>query len=140
VQLFAASSNAADPFIVMEWMAGGSWYDALGEDPPPPAYQRIRAARETASALAYLHHLLIGIIHGDIKGLNVLRARDGSSKVPNPAPTALPPPRIHAAAAAVRLWRRRAHDGHVINDCLCRRRQKGDDASVDCARGVRRGV
>ena len=74
--------KASDPFIVMEWMAGGSWFDALGEDPPPPAYQRIRAARETASALAYLHHVLIGIIHGDIKGLNVLRARDGSSKVP----------------------------------------------------------
>ncbi len=86
MQIFSASLKAADPFIVMEWMAGGSWYDALAEDPPPPAYQRIRAARETASALAYLHHPLIGIIHGDIKGLNVLRARDGSSKVPAAAP------------------------------------------------------
>jgi serine/threonine protein kinase len=128
--------KAADPFIVMEWMAGGSWFDALGEDPPPPAYQRIRAARETASALAYLHHLLIGIIHGDIKGLNVLRARDGSSKVPRPAHTVLPPPCIHAAAAAgVRLWWRRAHDGHIIHDGI-RRRQDGDDASVVCARAV----
>ena len=90
VQIFSASLKAADPFIVMEWMAGGSWFDALGEDPPPPAYQRIRAARETASALAYLHHPLIGIIHGDIKGLNVLRARDGSSKVPTAAPAGVP--------------------------------------------------
>ncbi len=89
VQIFSASLKAADPFIVMEWMAGGSWFDALGEDPPLPAYQRIRAARETSSALAYLHHVLIGIIHGDIKGLNVLRARDGSSKVPTTAPAAL---------------------------------------------------
>ena len=89
VQIFSASLKASDPFIVMEWMAGGSWYDALGDDPPPPAYQRIRAARETASALAYLHHVLIGIIHGDIKGLNVLRARDGSSKVPSAAIAAL---------------------------------------------------
>ena len=88
MQLFAASLKASDPFIVMEWMAGGSWFDALGEELPPPAYQRIRAARETASALAYLHHLLIGIIHGDIKGHNVLRARDGSSKVPSPATAA----------------------------------------------------
>ncbi len=91
MQIFSASLKPSDPFIVMEWMAGGSWFDALGEDPPPPAYQRIRAARETASALAYLHHLLIGIIHGDIKGLNVLRARDGSSKV-HPA---LPKPPCH---------------------------------------------
>ena len=67
----------------MEWMAGGSWFDALADEPPPPAYQRIRAARETASALAYLHHELIGIIHGDIKGLNMLLMRDGSSKVTN---------------------------------------------------------
>jgi hypothetical protein len=93
VQIFSASLKASDPFIVMEWMAGGSWYDALAEDPPPPAYQRIRAARETASALAYLHHLLIGIIHGDIKGLNVLRARDGSSKVHPALPT--PPCHLH---------------------------------------------
>ena len=84
MQIYSASLKASDPFIVMEWMAGGSWYDALAEDPPPPAYQRIRAARETASALAYLHHELIGIIHGDIKSLNMLRARDGSSKVPAP--------------------------------------------------------
>jgi hypothetical protein len=76
--------KASDPFIVMEWMAGGSWYDALAEDLPPLVYQRIRAARETASALAYLHHEMIGIIHGDIKSLNMLRARDGSSKVPAP--------------------------------------------------------
>ncbi len=84
MQIFSAGLEPSDAFIVMEWMAGGSWYDALAEDLPPPAYQRIRAARETASALAYLHHLLIGIIHGDIKSLNVLRARDGSSKVPAP--------------------------------------------------------
>ncbi len=32
--------------------------------------------------------LLIGIIHGDIKSLIVLRARDGSSKVPAAAPAA----------------------------------------------------
>ena len=81
MQIFSASLKASDPFIVMEWMSGGSWYDVLGQDPPPPAYQRVRAARETASALAYLHHALIAIVHGDIKSLNVLRARDGSSKV-----------------------------------------------------------
>jgi hypothetical protein len=137
VQIFSASLKASDPFIVMEWMAGGSWFDALGEDPPPPAYQRIRAARETASALAYLHHPLIGIIHGDIKGLNVLRARDGSSKVPGAANNAPPPSCIHfAAVAGVRLWRRSAHDGHVIHDDIRRRRQDGDDASMVGARAV----
>ena len=89
MQIFSASLKASDPFIVMEWMSGGSWYDVLGQDPPPPAYQRVRAARETASALAYLHHPLIRILHGDINSLNVLRARDGSCKVPSAAPAAL---------------------------------------------------
>ncbi len=98
MQIFSASLKASDPFIVMEWMAGGSWYDALGEDLPPPAYQRIRAARETASALAYLHHPLIGIIHGDIKGLNVLRTRDGSSKVPSATNAALLSPSTYIIA------------------------------------------
>ena len=69
------------PFIVMEWVPGGCWFDALGCEPPPPAYQRLRAARETAGALDYLHDTLIGVIHGDIKSINVLRASDGSSKV-----------------------------------------------------------
>ena len=137
VQIFSASLKAADPFIVMEWMAGGSWFDALGEDPPPPAYQRIRAARETASALAYLHHLLIGIIHGDIKGLNVLRARDGSSKVPSAAP---PRPFIlkpHAALiSVVRLWRCCGCPGHFCNDGFRRWRQDGDYASMVCTRAA----
>ena len=35
VKIFSASLKACDPFIVMEWMEGGSWYDALGLDPPP---------------------------------------------------------------------------------------------------------
>jgi serine/threonine protein kinase len=125
----------------MEWIAGGSWFDALGEDPPPPTYQRIRTARETASALAYLHHELIGIIHGDIKSLNVLRTRDGSSKVSSAAPATLPLSCIHAAAAVgMRLWRRCAYDGHIFHDCIRRRRQDGDDTSMVCARVVlRRG-
>ena len=81
VKIFSASLKASDPFIVMEWMEGGSWFDALGLDPPPPAYHRIRAARETSAALAYLHDALICIIHGDIKSLNMLLTRGGSSKV-----------------------------------------------------------
>ena len=135
MQIFSASLKAADPFIVMEWMAGGSWYDALAEDPPPPAYQRIRAARETASALAYLHHLLIGIIHGDIKGLNVLRARDGSSKVPAAASAALSSRTAHLISV-VRLWWRCYCYGHQCNDGVCWRRQDGDHSCMVCARAA----
>ena len=75
--------DPCDPFIVMEWVPGGDWFRRLGSDPPPAAHQRIRAVREIASALQYLHDPLISIIHGDIKGLNILLMRDGSSKVSN---------------------------------------------------------
>ena len=79
VQIYAASLKPSDPFIVMEWVPGGCWFDILGSDPPPTPYARLRAAREASSSIDYLH--LSGIIHGDIKSLNFLRMRDGSSKV-----------------------------------------------------------
>jgi serine/threonine protein kinase len=81
VQIMAASLDPSDPFIVMEWVAGGSWFDQLAEDPPPPAHERVKAVREASSALQYLHDPLIGIVHGDIKSLNLLIMRDGCSKV-----------------------------------------------------------
>ena len=53
VQIMAASLDPCDPFIVMEWVPGGNWFDALAADPPPPAHQRIRAVRELSAALQY---------------------------------------------------------------------------------------
>ncbi len=81
MQIIAASLDPSDPFIVMEWVPGGNWFTRLGSEPPPPAHQRISAVRQISSALQYLHDPLIGIIHGDIKSLNILLMRDGSSKV-----------------------------------------------------------
>lgn len=83
VQIMAASLHPSDAFIVMEWVAEGTWFDKLAEDIPPPAHQRIRAMRETSSALQYLHDPLIGIIQGDVKSHNLLMMRDGSSKFCN---------------------------------------------------------
>ena len=83
VQIMACGINPSDPFIVMEWVSGGNWFDKLASDPPPPAHQRIRAVREISSGLQYLHDPLIGIVHGDVKSLNILLLRDGSSKVKN---------------------------------------------------------
>jgi len=50
VSIFGASCIASDAFIVMEWLGGGSWYEVLG-DAPPPSFQRLKGAREVASAL-----------------------------------------------------------------------------------------
>jgi serine/threonine protein kinase len=46
---------------------GETWLDKLGSDPPPHAHESIRAVREMASFLEYLHDPLIGNIHGDIQ-------------------------------------------------------------------------
>ena len=81
MQIIAASLDPSDPFIVMEWVPGGNWYERLASEPPPPAHQRIRAVREASSALQYLHDPLIALIHGDVKSLNLLIMCDGSSKV-----------------------------------------------------------
>jgi serine/threonine protein kinase len=81
VQIIAASLDPTDPYIIMEWVPGGNWFTRLGSELPPPAHQRISAVRQLSSAMQYLHDPLIGIIHGDIKSLNALLMRDGSSKV-----------------------------------------------------------
>jgi serine/threonine protein kinase len=106
VQIIAASLDPSDPFIVMEWVSGGNWFHRLGCDPPPPAHQRITAVREISSAMQYLHDPMIGIIHGDIKGLNMLLMRDGSSKVKHAFVfvwynCVL----FHDSAAVLRFWR-----------------------------------
>ena len=81
VQIIAASLDPNNPFIVMEWIPCGNWYNKLACNPPPPPHDRIRAAREASSALQYLHDPLIALIHGDVKSLNLLIMCDGSSKV-----------------------------------------------------------
>ena len=53
VQIMAASVDPSDPFIVMEWVPGGNWFDKLASEPPPPAHERIRAVREMSAALQY---------------------------------------------------------------------------------------
>ena len=79
VVVVAACQDRSDPIYVMEWMSGGSLYEALGSVPPPPVHVRLRNAREIASSVDYLHGRRI--THGDLKSLNVMLTADLIAKI-----------------------------------------------------------
>jgi serine/threonine protein kinase len=81
VSMLGACVDDDNMFLLMEWMDGGSLFDALGNQVKRPllARKRVSIAREIAGGLVYLHSS--GIIHRDIKSLNVLLTGDNHAKL-----------------------------------------------------------
>jgi serine/threonine protein kinase len=79
--MYGACIDDDGMFLIMEWMEGGSLYHALGSHivRPLPPRQRISIARDITDGLQYLHST--GILHRDIKSLNVLLSADGRAKL-----------------------------------------------------------
>jgi serine/threonine protein kinase len=70
-------SSRGEPFMVYEYVAGGSLAEhVLAHGPLPPA-EALRCARELADALAYLHEQ--DILHRDLKPSNVLLRENGEA-------------------------------------------------------------
>jgi serine/threonine protein kinase len=67
--LDAATSHASRPFLVMEYVAGRSLAERLG-DGPMDEQQAIALTQQLADALAYIHGERI--VHRDVKPANVL--------------------------------------------------------------------
>jgi hypothetical protein len=78
VAIFGVCLQPDSPFILMEWVGGGTVYTKLGDEELLPR-QRLTCAREVASALDYLH--ACGVIHGDIKSMNVMLTLGGTAKL-----------------------------------------------------------
>jgi serine/threonine protein kinase len=80
VQMLGACLEG-DLFLLLEWMEGGSLYDALGNHADRPVLPRVRLsiARNVADGLEYLHSR--GIVHRDIKSLNILLTSDMRAKL-----------------------------------------------------------
>ncbi|MCY4509201.1 MAG: serine/threonine-protein kinase, partial [Acidobacteria bacterium] len=77
-QIHGVESWRGRPFLVVEYMAGGTVADRLARGPLPAAHA-VSVAAVLADALAALHET--GYLHGDVKPSNVGLTADGSPKL-----------------------------------------------------------
>jgi hypothetical protein len=78
-QLYDYGDADGHPYIVLEYLPGGTLEDRLARGQPLPADDSARIARELASALAHAHAR--GLVHRDVKPGNVLFDLEGSAKI-----------------------------------------------------------
>ena len=69
------SMGDGDPWIVMEYLSGGSLHDLLTRNGTLPVQRAARIGLDLLEALRATH--AVGVIHRDIKPANVLIAEDG---------------------------------------------------------------
>ena len=78
VTIYDVGEYEGVPFLAMEYIAGRSLRDYVGEA-SPDLDRRIGWMGEVARGLAAAHHA--GIVHGDVKPENVMVADDGAVKI-----------------------------------------------------------
>ena len=77
-QIHGVESWRGRPFLVVEFLAGGTLEDRLREGPLAPA-RAVSVAARLADALAALHEK--GCLHGDVKPSNIGFTSEGSPKL-----------------------------------------------------------
>src|SRR5262249_53362869 len=83
VTIHAVSEANGLPFLVTEYIAGGSLQDYLDHGPPPDWRTAARLGAEIASGLAAAH--AHGLVHRDIKPSNILLHTGGGAEPPGAA-------------------------------------------------------
>jgi serine/threonine-protein kinase len=78
-QLFDYGSWEGRPYMVLEFLPGGTLEDRLRDARPLPDAETERIAREVAAGLAHAHGR--GLVHRDLKPANVLFDADGRAKI-----------------------------------------------------------
>jgi serine/threonine-protein kinase len=78
-QLFDYGSWEGQPYMVLEFLPGGTLEDRLRDARPLPDAETERIAREVAAGLAHAHDR--GLVHRDLKPANVLFDADGRAKI-----------------------------------------------------------
>jgi serine/threonine-protein kinase len=79
VTIYDVGEEGGRPYIVMEYLAGGSLEERLGSDGPPPLGQALDWLEQAAAALDAAHRE--GIVHRDVKPANLLLDRHGRVRV-----------------------------------------------------------
>jgi serine/threonine protein kinase len=79
VNVFDFSAGGSRPYLVMEYVPGGTLADRLRAGRPREDWEPETVFRELMSALAHVH--AAGIIHRDVKPANVLIGRDGRTRL-----------------------------------------------------------
>jgi serine/threonine-protein kinase len=79
VTIFDVGECAGRPFIVMEYLPGGSLQDVLGREGAQPPARAVRWVEEAAAALDRAH--AGGVVHRDVKPANLLLDADGVAHV-----------------------------------------------------------
>ena len=78
VQIHEIGEQTGQPFLVMEYLDGGTLADRAASGPLDP-HQSAELLRDLASAMHYAHER--GIVHRDLKPSNILLTRDGTAKI-----------------------------------------------------------
>jgi serine/threonine protein kinase len=78
-QLFDFGETEGRPYMVLEFLPGGTLEDQLADDQPLPDELTARIARDLADGLAHAH--ASGLIHRDLKPSNVLFDSEGRAKI-----------------------------------------------------------
>lgn len=78
-RLYDFGEDKGRPFMVLEYLPGGTLEDRLVTGDPSPDGETRRIAVELASALAHAHDR--GLVHRDLKPANVLFDEDGRAKI-----------------------------------------------------------
>jgi eukaryotic-like serine/threonine-protein kinase len=78
-QLFDFGEVDGRPYMVLEFLSGGTLEDQLQDDRPLPEEQTGRIAQDLADGLAHAHAQ--GLIHRDLKPANVLFDGEGRAKI-----------------------------------------------------------
>lgn len=98
VQVYDLVEEGPRLFIAMELIDGGD-LDGLLRAGPVPLPRALAIARQIASGLAYAHAR--GVVHRDVKPLNVLLAADGTAKVTDFGLAKLSDATMHTVEGAV---------------------------------------
>jgi len=78
-QLYDYGEADGRPYIVLEYLPGGTLEARLASDKPLPDEETARIAGEVAAGLAHAHER--GLVHRDVKPGNVLFDEEGAAKV-----------------------------------------------------------